>query len=79
MPKVEQRIPSVPQQDTLRKYGLSVSEWLGIAKRQNNVCAVCHKLPENGRLCTDHDHVAGWKHLPSDERKRYVRGLLCYF
>jgi hypothetical protein len=73
------RKPNVPKVGTLRKYGLTSAEWLAIAARQGNVCAVCKKLPPNGRLCTDHDHVKGWKKKKPEERKRWVRGLLCYF
>lgn len=73
------RIPSPPSQKTLDKYGLTVDDWLEVAKRQGYVCFICKKLPENGRLNTDHDHVKKWKKMPPDERKRHVRGLLCYF
>lgn len=81
MPKPRNGIrrPRIPKQNTLKRYGLSASEWFAIARRQGFVCAVCRKLPENGRLCTDHEHVKGWKRMPPDQRKRYVRGLLCYF
>ena len=71
--------PRIPLPGTLKKYGLTRLEWAQIAERQGNVCAVCKKLPPNGRLCTDHDHVKGWKKMPASERKRHVRGLLCYF
>lgn len=69
----------VPTLSTLRKYGLTQAEWIVIYRRQGGVCAVCRKLPTNGRLCTDHEHVKGWKKLPAEQRKRYVRGLLCWF
>lgn len=69
----------VPKDGTLRKYGLTRKEWVAIARRQGWVCFVCRKLPQNGRLCTDHEHVKGWKKMPPDERKRHVRGLLCFW
>ena len=69
----------MPAAETLRRYGLTPAEWLEIAERQGYVCACCKNLPPNGRLCTDHDHVKGWKKMPAAERKRHVRGLLCYF
>lgn len=69
----------MPKAETLRKYGLTPADWLAIADRQGYVCAVCRKLPPNGRLCTDHDHVKGWKKMPAAERRKHVRGLLCYF
>lgn len=73
------RKPRVPLPNTLRKYGLTAEEWLDIARRQGWVCAVCKKLPPNGRLCTDHDHVKGWKKMKPDQRKKFVRGLLCFW
>lgn len=71
--------PKPPKPETLRKYGLDEQEWLALLAAQGNVCAVCRKVPENGRLCTDHEHCKGWKHAPPEERKKWVRGMLCYF
>ena len=68
-----------PSSVTLKKYGLSENEWRQILDRQGGVCAICGKVPAKGRLCIDHEHVHGWKKKPSDERKKYVRGLLCWF
>jgi hypothetical protein len=71
--------PRVPSPATLRKYGLTLADWLAVAERQGWVCAVCKRLPNNGRLCVDHDHVKGWKAANPTERRRHVRGLLCFF
>jgi|SRR5690349_19488943 len=68
----------IPTQKTLDKYGLSEEEWLEILHRQGDVCAICGIQPSTGRFYTDHEHVKGWKHMPPEERKKYVRGLLCY-
>jgi hypothetical protein len=68
----------VPTTATLKKYGLNLKEWEDIALRQNFCCYVCEKLTTTGRLCIDHEHVKGWKKMPPDQRKRYVRGLLCW-
>lgn len=68
----------VPSEPTLKKYGLTSAEWLQILESQGGVCAVCKKLPPSGRMCTDHDHVKNWKKLPPEQRKLYVRGLLCW-
>lgn len=46
--------------------------------QQGGLCYVCHQLPKSGRLHIDHEHVKKWKKLPPDQRKRYVRGLLCF-
>lgn len=48
-------------------------------EEQNGVCFVCKKSPSTGRLCIDHEHAPGWKKMPDEERKRYVRGLLCWW
>ncbi len=69
----------VPRPETLRRYGLTEAEWLRILRRQKGTCAVCRTVPKSGRLCTDHEHVKGWKKMKPEQRKRYVRGILCYF
>ena len=68
----------VPKKATLSKYGLSLEEWQEIAARQGYVCAVCKKLTKTGRLCIDHFHAPKWKKMPPEERKKYVRGILCF-
>lgn len=69
----------IPTAITLKKYGLSAEEWKAILDRQGGVCAVCKKVPSSGRLNTDHHHVPKWKQMPAEQRKMWVRGLLCYF
>ena len=66
-----------PSSQTLRKYGLSLDEWQSIAIAQNNVCAVCLRLPAKGILCVDHLHVKGFKKMQPEQKKKYLRGLLC--
>jgi hypothetical protein len=68
---------AVPSPETLLKYGLTLEEWIGLAKAQHGLCAVCGRPPKNGRLVTDHVHVKNWKRMPPDERKRFVRCLAC--
>ncbi len=67
-----------PSEATLSKYGLSEAEWREHLERQGGVCYVCRNEPSKGRLCIDHEHVKGWKKLPPEKRKIYVRGLLCW-
>lgn len=69
---------STPSKATLSKYGLSEAEWRVILERQNGVCFVCEREPSKGRLCIDHEHAKGWKKMPPEKRKLYVRGLLCW-
>lgn len=68
-----------PSKQTLEKYGLSLKEWKKLAESQNNLCFVCKQPPKKGRLCIDHFHAKNWKKKPPEERKKYVRGLLCWY
>lgn len=76
MPRLVKRILP-PMSATLRRYGLTVSEWQAMLRSQGGVCAVCRRIPPSLRLTTDHHHVKGWKKMPPSERKRFVRGILC--
>lgn len=67
-----------PKPGTLKKYGLSETEWRAMADKQNHACYVCEQKPTKGRLCIDHEHVLKWKKMPPEKRKLYVRGLLCF-
>jgi hypothetical protein len=67
----------IPSKKTLDKYGLSEDEWVSIFKKQGEVCAICKK--ESKRYVTDHAHVKGWKKMPPEQRKLYVRGILCWW
>jgi hypothetical protein len=67
-----------PRPATLAKYGLGLYDWSDLALDQGGKCKVCHKLPKSGRLVIDHEHVKGWKKMPPDQRRKYVRGLLCW-
>ena len=68
-----------PKPQTLRKYGLTLQAWQAILRAQGGACAVCRQVPKTGRLVTDHEHVKGWKKMPPEQRKLYVRGLLCWW
>lgn len=69
---------NVPTKATLVKYGLTVDAWGRILARQDGKCGACLKVPTSFRLAIDHEHVRGWKAMPTSERPQYVRGLLCY-
>jgi hypothetical protein len=30
-------------------------------------------------MVIDHEHVRGWKKMPPEQRKLYVRGLTCWY
>lgn len=68
----------MPKVATIARYGLSVSEWVAILDSQEGRCAICRGLPASGKFCIDHEHVRGWKKMPSHQRKQFVRGICCY-
>ena len=68
----------MPTKSTLNKYGLSLEEWQTLYDKYRGACHICKKVPSTGRLNVDHFHVPKWKQLPPEQKKLYVRGLLCY-
>ena len=68
-----------PSKQTVKKYGLSLKEWNDIADSQNHVCFICNQLPKSRILCVDHVHVKKFKKMPPEEKKKWVRGLLCRY
>lgn len=67
----------LPLQKTLQKYGLSAEDYVTMWVSQNGECPIC-KNPLIKRTNIDHYHVKGWKKMPDGERKKYVRGILCW-
>ena len=84
-----------PSKATLAKYGFgcgpaahdedSARDWLCMLMLQGNVCPICGKTPTPSktsglvRMVIDHLHVRGWKVMPPERRRQYVRGLTCWF
>jgi hypothetical protein len=68
----------VPTKYTLKKYGITEEDWRAILDRQGGGCGVCGLVPESGTLHIEHEHVRGWKKMPPEYRKRFVRGLCCF-
>ena len=69
----------VPTQVTLKKYGLTSLDWLTMLEEPSWVCPFMGGTPSPGRFVIDHEHVPGWKNMPPEERKQYVRGLTSWF
>lgn len=83
MPTLKQLLDSErqlvePTDATLAKYGITREDWRAIAKAQGSVCVICQRLPPSRRLAIDHEHVPGWKKMPASERRKFVRGLVCF-
>lgn len=68
----------MPKVETLRRYGMTQAEWIAMVRRQGGGCAICGNVPASGTLHVDHQHVRGWKRMPPEERRRYVRGVICW-
>lgn len=58
-------------------YGVSPDTYKKMMKSQEGVCYFCKSDNNGDALCVDHKHVDGYKHLPSEEKAKLVRGLLC--
>jgi len=67
----------VPTTATLRKYGLDVRTWDVIGERQHWTCP-CGRKPGTGKFNIDHEHVRQWKAMRPEDRRLYVRGLVCW-
>lgn len=59
-------------------YGITLKDWTKLFNQQEGVCAICKAMPKNQILCVDHLHAKGYKKMESKEKKKYVRGLLCF-
>jgi hypothetical protein len=60
------------------KYGLTLEERNEMEKKQKGKCWICQQVPKNNRLNTDHRHVKGYKAFKPEDKKKEVRGLLCF-
>ena len=65
----------LPKPPTLRKYGLTEQDWMDRWLLQGEKCPICQR--SDAPLVIDHEHVRGWKKMPPEKRKLYVRGITC--
>ena len=68
----------VPSRQTLKRYGLTREEWEAILGRQGGACGVCGGVPASGTLHVEHEHARGFKGMPPEQKRRFVRGLACW-
>lgn len=61
-----------------RTYGISQNDFIDLLNTQGGVCFICGNPPKTRNLHVDHLHVKNFKKLPPEEKKSYVRGLLCF-
>ena len=60
------------------KYGITEEEYEAWLARQGGHCGICGNLPKTRRLAVDHQHIKGYKNLPPQEKRNYVRGICCF-
>lgn len=66
----------IPVRKTLAIYGLDARLWLEMFQSQEWKCPVCLRSSSHWNI--DHQHVIGWKRMPPEVRRTYVRGILCW-
>jgi len=69
----------LPTPQTLKRYGLSMEDWLTILEEQSWVCPIMQTIPTSGRFVVDHEHVKGFDKMPPEEKKLYVRGIVSWY
>lgn len=83
----------LPALKTLATYGLTMEEWLAYldvdmpASTKEAMCRICEKwFPGVPYFVVDHEHPrpigrtsgkARWAAMPPEERKKWVRGVIC--
>jgi hypothetical protein len=66
-----------PTPATLRKYGLTAEAWREIVRSQGDRCPICLRAPPDVKLVCDHEHVKGFRAMPPEQRRQYVRTVAC--
>ena len=64
---------------SLDKYGLDEQMWLTMLRDQGWKCLICDKPSSTGAYVVDHEHIRGYKKLPPEQKRLYVRGICCWF
>jgi hypothetical protein len=62
----------------LRAYGITQDEYDKALLLQNGVCKICGAQPKTRRLAVDHEHVPNYKKMPPEEKRKYIRGIICF-
>ena len=75
MPQTKEEIKS---KRLYKTYGINIDDFNRMLQEQEGVCWICKTLPKSGVLCCDHLHVKGYKKMDPSERRKYLRGLVCF-
>lgn len=60
-------------------FGITTEDYELKLRTQNYVCAACGQPNERDDvLLVDHLHIEGYQYLPPEEKRKFVRGLLCH-
>ena len=70
---------TTPSATTLKRYGLSAEDWLGLLAAQDWKCPICERDAAGLTLNTDHEHIRGFDKMTEAEKKPYTRGILCAY
>ena len=66
----------IRNQQLLRLYGITIDDYNRMLEEQGGVCAIC-QIKSGKTLHVDHKHVEGYSLMTPEEKRKYVRGLLC--
>ena len=69
------KYPKDPAPSTLQKYGMDLASYRAMWREQGGVCGFCGE-DTHEKYVMDHQHVPGWKTMPPEERRKYVRGII---
>lgn len=61
-----------------RTYGISLRTFKHMLTVQKGVCWICKNPPKSRALNVDHRHVPNYTKLTDKEKRKEVRGLLCF-
>lgn len=64
----------------MHQYGLTLEDKQRMYAEQDGKCAICKEpMSFSGQGCNvDHEHVDNFKTLSKENKKKYIRGLLCF-
>jgi len=69
-----------PTNATLKKYGMTSAMWYTLLDLQDGKCPICQREFTNElRPCIDHEHVRGYKKMKQENKRHFVRGLVCNY
>lgn len=70
-------VQPAPTVSTLKKYGLVLDDWPRLLAEAGHQCPICRRRWPEVRLVIDHEHVERWRFLVPEERRKFVRGVVC--